>query len=91
MSTCRSCGAEIIWVESATTHRNMPVDVEPSEQGNIRLKRRAPEIPPLAYVIGSTFDLAWLRQENVGLHTSHFVTCPQAPDWRSRRDRGGDE
>ncbi|MEU5939392.1 hypothetical protein ABZ807_09395 [Micromonospora sp. NPDC047548] len=74
---CRTCQAPIIW---AVTDRDkdMPVDAQPSDKGNVALsvddkgRVRARVVPA---------HLAFGRKD---LRLSHFVGCPDAPKWRRR-------
>ena len=75
---CRSCTQPVIWAKTKTGKR-MPVNAEPSEDGNIRLARI--NGGPYADVL-SPARLAAGTQEP--LRTSHFVTCPDAPAWRRK-------
>lgn len=76
VTTCSSCGARIVFAR--TVHgRVMPVDAEPCEDGNVELveadgvvKAHVHAQPPLG---------------GGPLHLSHFATCPQADEHRSRR------
>lgn len=78
ISTCRSCPAPIVW---ATTRNGkaMPVDAVPVEDGNVEL---APPPPgrraPVATVLTGPSLLGG------PLRKSHFATCEQADQWRSR-------
>jgi hypothetical protein len=75
ISTCRSCGAAIIWAMTGKG-RTMPVDARPDPKGNVAVvidgdTRRA--------IVGVT-------PESIGpRHLSHFVTCRDAPKWRKKR------
>lgn len=40
---CRSCGASLIWCETATG-KKMPIDAESSEDGNVQLRQRIEEL-----------------------------------------------
>lgn len=76
MNTCRSCGAPILW---AKTERGkmMPVDPDPSENGNVELVPRGTGF--LAIVHG---------QAPLGappLHLPHHATCEFADEWRTRK------
>lgn len=73
---CDSCHAPIIWA-TTTNAKKMPVDYEPSEQGNIALQPGG--LGPLAIVLSVAKQFG-----RKGLRTSHFVTCPDAKTWRSR-------
>jgi hypothetical protein len=70
-SSCSSCGASIIWAETAKGKR-MPVDARPSEGGNILLEQR-PGLAPLVDVRSGVVE---------GGRFSHFATCPQASKHR---------
>lgn len=82
MSTCRSCGAKIKWIKTAAG-KNMPVDPEPvslddAEDGwtLINEQGEAIRVEPNAYT-----------QDNVeqDWYISHFATCPNADQHRSKR------
>jgi hypothetical protein len=75
---CRSCKAAVIWAETEAGKR-MPVDAEPSADGNVRLRERD-GLAPLAVVlkVAEVFG-------KTGLRTSHFKSCPDAADWRGKR------
>jgi hypothetical protein len=73
MSTCRSCGAEVILLRHELTGNWAPINATPDPAGNIVIdvKLGVYKIVP--------------RQGRVGLlYTSHFATCPAAPEWRVR-------
>ena len=80
MSKCRSCGAEVTW---ATTDagKGIPLDPEPRQDGN------------LVIVGDDHFGTPRVRldrpDDNQGAlfgpserYVSHFVTCPDASEWR---------
>lgn len=71
---CNSCEVPIIWCET-TTGRRMPMDATPDPKKGtfVILNGRART--------ANDEDRALLRP----LHTSHFATCPDAEDWRSKR------
>lgn len=80
VSRCRSCGAEIRWVQTITG-KNVPIDAEPVDDGNITLER----------VLGQERAVVNGQPSLVGgpLYVSHFVTCPEAEEWRTwMRERG---
>lgn len=81
VENCRTCNARIIWVITRAG-KNMPVNAEPSTGGNIEL-RYSGRTYPLAIVL-SQRAAAEQAAAGVGLHISHFVTCPDAPAWRKR-------
>lgn len=73
VSECRSCKAPIIWAWT-TSHRRMPVDADPTENGTLILTELAGEV----CVDVSTGD------EETPRHRAHFATCPDADSWRKR-------
>jgi hypothetical protein len=55
----------------------MPLDVEPSEHGNIRIEGE------VAFVLARG-ALSAARRSGVPLRISHFATCPRAEQHRRR-------
>jgi hypothetical protein len=82
-ATCRSCGAPMRWAESLTTKKQMPLDVEPTETGNIGVVEwvERPSRLPLPIV---AYNPSTGTQATPYRYTSHFATCPQAAQWRKR-------
>jgi hypothetical protein len=78
---CRSCGAPMIWANTVTGGA-MPLDQQPSAQGNIEL--RLERARWRANVL-SPAELELLKGQGLELRTSHFVTCPNAAEHRRRR------
>lgn len=80
---CESCGTSIVFAISlkrlrgADRVRVMPVDVAPTPGGNVRLTVDGRRI--MAYVIPKA-----QTRDRADLHMSHFATCPQADQWRSK-------
>lgn len=75
---CRSCGGAVWWVLT-TAEKEMPLDVDPVADGNIEMTRigrhwRAEVLPQAE----SLFDVGRPRWR------THFVSCPQAAQWRRR-------
>lgn len=70
---CKSCQASIMWARSSSTGRLMPLDAEPSMDGNIAIGGN-----------GEAVVLAGDKLANhKGLrHKSHFATCPNAKGHR---------
>jgi hypothetical protein len=79
MSTCRSCGASILWAKT-TTGKSMPIDTAPAADGNVILQSRQ-GLQPLAIVFGA----GTAPPDNQARYTSHFATCSQAAKHRSTR------
>lgn len=86
-STCRSCGQPIIWARSKKTDKPMPVDPDPSPEGNVQLYRND-ETGKVTFTSYSAEYAAGIRAkaEAAGrpctLRTSHFQTCPHADQHR---------
>lgn len=81
--TCRSCNAPILWAITPKGRR-MPLDPEPTPEGNLRLT----PIPDRTPLVGKPLtgeDLEAAQASGEPLHTSHFATCPDA---RQHRHRG---
>jgi hypothetical protein len=61
----------------------MPLDVEPVPDGNVVIEPADGAIPPRARTLkkgeADTLPEGTLR------YKSHFATCPQAGNWRTRR------
>lgn len=79
--TCRSCHAPILWV-TTTKGADMPVDPEPSSDGNVQLTAHGDLL--FAHVLG-THHAAAAREHDTPLHQSHFATCPNAAQHRKAR------
>lgn len=69
MSTCRSCGGEIIWARTAAG-KSMPLDPEPSQDGNVEAVRDG----------HGTLSVVTVHKEHPmfagDLFMPHFATCP---------------
>lgn len=68
MSVCRVCPARLRWARTTTTGSRMPLDLEPSPTGNVRLVRG------VAHVVGpeKTDD----PSDDGVRYTPHMATCP---------------
>jgi hypothetical protein len=59
----------------------MPVDRDPVPDGNLVLTYPSPGALPLALVV----DPAQTMLDDPPRYVSHYVTCPQADQWRKDR------
>lgn len=81
MSKCKSCGAEISWVETITG-RKMPVNMDcvmlvPAKNGDTLI------VTDVGSVIrGWRVGDAYEGRDAVVGQTSHFATCPQSEQWK---------
>lgn len=88
--TCRSCKAPIEWAYTERGRR-MPVDKEPTPEGNITLSHREQGRSPIA-IYNSTEQIeekrkqAATRGEDARFFVSHFASCPYANKHR-KKDR----
>ena len=80
-AVCRSCGGGVVWARTEKG-KLAPIDAEPTEVGTIILRypERDGEGEPLA-IFGVPDD----AYPEAARFTSHFATCPQADEWRRRR------
>ena len=71
MTTCKSCGARVVWARTFATGAPIPLNPTPIIGGNLEL-------------VGG---VAWYRKpsSDVPLYTSHFVDCPHAAAHRKGR------
>lgn len=81
-SKCRSCGAPVKWVSTATG-KKMPVNeglifVLPDTEGDTTIVSRDGMVVKGRLVMAGTDGAV---QGNI----SHFATCPQAGEWRRSR------
>lgn len=76
---CRTCAARILWCVTESG-RPMPVDFEPSDEGNIAITPQD-DGTWLAVVAG---PLEQVEGASRIRRTSHFATCPNAAQHRRR-------
>lgn len=76
MSTCRSCGTEVLWLTNQNTGRRAPIDAAPSPEGNIVVDEERG-----VYRIVPRESWALFPER----HLNHFVTCPQAKKWAEEK------
>lgn len=74
---CRTCGKPVIWVQMARTAKRMPLDAEPTANGNIGV---LPDLGLGKYV--SIADREAAQAEGMKLYSSHLATCPRAAEPR---------
>lgn len=81
MTTCRSCGAEIIWAETADAR--MPLDSAPVEIPAVGLVAFNPETGRARVLAADSLGKidAW-RSGGVTVHRAHWATCPSAEQYR---------
>jgi hypothetical protein len=75
-TTCKGCGAKIIWTCTEKNSRAMPVDAEPRAGGNIRLVDDGHNIISIVEAP---------KPDSVAYYVSHFVTCPKRDQFRKAK------
>jgi hypothetical protein len=79
-TTCRSCGAPVIWRKNVATAAALILDAEPDRaRGTVDLVGRK----NCRVLAGETLTIA--RRIGTPLFLDHHATCPQAAEWRRRR------
>jgi hypothetical protein len=78
LDDCRSCSRPIVWASHERTLNAMPVDVEPTGDGNLALTLTDRGTLTCRVVKP---ELAYGRTD---LHKSHFASCPNAGKHRRR-------
>jgi hypothetical protein len=75
-SQCRSCKADVLWVQWRRSGKRMPIDLEPDQLGTVVVSHNAAE----NLLIADKFDdsLHAGRRRFV----SHFASCPAADQHR---------
>lgn len=76
MSTCKTCGGQIIWARTNTGKR-MPLDAKPTPEGNLILSTG--ELLPTVRTVGSAG-----HKPGQSLYRSHLFTCKQATAHRQK-------
>ena len=76
---CSSCQAPIRWVKMRTTGKPMPVDLDPTDDGNVFVYQQ----DGTADVVKKD-DVEAMNRNGVKLHKSHFATCKFAASHRKR-------
>lgn len=89
LTTCRGCGAEVIWIRAKATGKKAPVDAEPVWvllcSGGDTFFREDGSI-----VFGKKVGDAWDDDPDANViecYESHFSTCPVGGQFRNRQPR----
>lgn len=80
---CSACDAPIVWA-STSAGGKMPVDAEPTPDGNLLLLATV-DRRWVAIVIGKATRQAGTRAVMGERHTSHFATCTDPERFRKPR------
>jgi hypothetical protein len=77
LTTCRSCKAPMAWATNVHTGKNVPIDPDPVDNGNLVLVEIVPGAKlQVRYV--KTYE----RTGSMPRYVSHFSTCPNAAEHR---------
>lgn len=76
---CISCKAPIRWARHEVTERSMPLDREPSAEGNILLV----DNEGTRFRVLAGMEIAIAQEGTDPLYRSHFASCPFAQSHRS--------
>lgn len=85
MSTCRSCGADVIWGRTPIGNL-MPLNAEPNPDGNVEAHeppRSASYSNNAPMVIVAVHPGPPLFTEH-SIYMPHHATCPDADTWRKQ-------
>lgn len=77
MTSCRSCGAPIRWARTVGAGKSMPLDAEPSADGNVQLVGQHE-----AAVVLAGLDLYAAQQAGEVLYMPHHATYPTVDQHR---------
>lgn len=75
---CRSCGADVMFVKSATSGKSMILDAQPGK-GIVRTLAEDDLI-----LAGNSDRDEYVRARVVPVFTDHHVTCPDAAAWKGK-------
>ena len=82
MTQCKSCGAKIIWIKTATG-KSMPCDPEPVTYW-ARLKAKGKIVTPNGEVVSCDFSGELEKATGIG-YTPHWSTCKHAEIFRREK------
>ncbi len=86
-AVCRTCGAAIWWAHT-TAGRAIPIDSDPVPGGNVVATGARTQQSTVSNAIVTRPEI---KVEERGMfpddrprYNAHFVTCPNADEWRKR-------
>lgn len=82
---CKSCGRPILWVRLASSRKPFPLDPDPSDRGNVEVRRGRVNPGTLYARVLVAADAMRAQQDGVILYLSHFATCQHASQHRKGR------
>ena len=94
MSTCESCGADILWAVAEAGTKLIPLDRDPVADGNVILVGARPTAhgaAPVARVLSPAAQPDLFSPGPNGEpapdgphYQAHWATCPDSDSWRQR-------
>lgn len=81
ISYCESCKAEVLWLMNDSTGKFAPIDALPAENGNCYVYSKT------HYRVLAGDGLNSARAAGSKLNANHFLTCPNADDFRPKRKK----
>jgi hypothetical protein len=81
--TCRSCGAEVVFVPSFKTGRPMTLDAKPEKRVVVGSKITSIERDD-ALVVGAQHEGAEMVARVTDTYLDHHARCPAAAAWKGR-------
>jgi hypothetical protein len=74
ISTCESCGVEIVFLRHTRTGNLAPIEAKPDPSGRYVID-----------LVTNTYALVTgMKSADMHYHENHYVRCPQAKFWRTR-------
>lgn len=83
---CRSCGATIFFATCVRSQRPIPIDTQPTADGNLMVRGGKKSTQLYAKKVDAK-GVVGEKRDGADLYTCHFATCPQANEWRAHNRR----
>jgi hypothetical protein len=79
---CRGCGDHIFFARTIND-RVIPIDAQPTRNGNLSVAAAGAHQAPIATVITSG-QRAGMQAAGMPVYSSHFQACPKSEEYRRR-------
>lgn len=85
---CESCGCQMRHA-ATVAGGTMWIEVEPRDDGNIKLKDQGEDLLPMALVVGrkdseDPYGSLLELEDTAPRYVNHFGQCPATQEWRER-------
>lgn len=77
MTRCKTCLAPIFYAIVASTGKLIPINAEPSIDGNVIIREGNNS--------GKSYAKVTKKEDPEAIYVSHFATCGQAKKWRKKK------